>query len=74
VSSLLPLMNTCAAIKPFFMVESHVRNYLVHLRTRQVESGCCKVGATLCQARPEKGNFLSLNVLGSSVQGITAKK
>jgi len=53
VSSLLPLMNTCAAIKPFFMVESHVRNYLVHLRTRQVESGC-KVGATLCLTRPEE--------------------
>lgn len=57
VSSLLPLMNTCAAIKPFFMGKSHVRNYLVHLRRRWELRAGRGASATLCLTQPEESQL-----------------
>lgn len=68
VSSLLLLMNTCAAINPFFMCKSHVRNYLVQLShmAGRTERGSTRwgrgpkdvdvdgTGATLCQAQSKE--------------------
>lgn len=71
VSSLLLLMNTCAAINPFFMCKSHVRNYLVQLShmAGRTERGSTRWGGgpktqtepvQLCARHSQKkSNFIS---------------
>lgn len=59
VSSLLLLMNTCAAINPFFMCKSHVRNYLVqlsHMAGKQAGVGTKEGG--LKRRRRNRCNFV----------------
>lgn len=59
VSSLLLLMNTCAAINPFFMCKSHVRNYLVqlsHMAGEQAGEGTKEGG--LKRRRRNRYNFV----------------